>query len=49
MKPKTGEDSFEVLISFAKTYGGLILDSVSLLLPIAEDEGDMGKAVMKPS
>jgi recombination protein RecA len=48
MKPKTGEDSFEVLISFAKNLKGglIILDSVSLLLPIAEDEGDMGKAVM---
>jgi hypothetical protein len=38
MKPRPEEDSFEVLISFAKKMGGLIiLDSVSLLLPIAED------------
>jgi len=44
MKPKTGEDSFETLIKFAKNLKGglIILDSVSLLLPEKEDEGEMG-------
>lgn len=48
MKPKTGEDSFETLISFAKNLKGglIILDSISLLLPAAEDEKEMGAATM---
>jgi len=51
MKPKTGEQTYEILISFAKNIvGGLIiLDSFALLLPSKEDEGDMGAAQMGSS
>lgn len=44
MKPKTGEDAYELMINFAKNFKGglIILDSVSLLLPAKEEEGDMG-------
>ena len=44
MKPKTGEDAYELMINFAKNFQGglIILDSVSLLLPAKEEEGDMG-------
>lgn len=47
-KPKTGEDAFEVLINFAKTFKGglIILDSVSLLLPVKEEDNEMGSAQM---
>jgi len=47
-KPKTGEQAWDLIVEFAKTSkGGLIvLDSVTLLLPESEDEGDMGDASM---
>jgi len=48
MKPKTGEHTYEILISFAKNIKGglIILDSFALLLPTKEDEGDVGAAQM---
>lgn len=47
-RPHTGEQAYELMKMFAQNEknGLLILDSVALLLPEAEDEGDMGKAVM---
>ena len=48
VRPSTGEDAWTLMIEFAReVQGGLIvLDSVSLLLPIKEYEGDMGDAQM---
>ena len=48
LQPETGEDSWQTVISFAKSIkGGLVvIDSVSLLLPEKEDEGLVGDAQM---
>lgn len=48
VRPLTGEDAWTYMVEFAKnSVGGLIvLDSVTLLLPIREEEGDMGDAQM---
>lgn len=48
VRPGVGEDAFETMIQFCKTFKGgmIILDSVSLLLPGKEDEGSVGDAVM---
>lgn len=48
LQPENGEDSWETIISFAKTIqGGLVIvDSVALLLPEKEDEGQVGDAQM---
>lgn len=47
-RPQGGENTWEVIINFVKTFGKgiVILDSYSLLLPKKEDEGMMGDAQM---
>lgn len=48
-KPLTGEDAWNLMIEFTKQFqdGGLIvLDSVALLLPSKESEGEVGDAQM---
>jgi recombination protein RecA len=48
MRPDTGEQAWELMINFAKTFqnGAIVLDSVALLLPAKEDEGQVGDAQM---
>lgn len=48
VRPSTGEDAWELMINFAKTFanGVIVLDSVALLLPIKEEEGQVGDAQM---
>ena len=48
VRPTAGEDAWETMINFAKTFenGIIILDSVALLLPKKEDEGMVGDAQM---
>ena len=48
VRPSNGEDAWTLMIEFAKNHQGglMVLDSVTLLLPIKEDEGDMGDAQM---
>lgn len=48
MRPDTGEQAWELIINFAKKFqkGAIVLDSVALLLPIKEDEGQVGDAQM---
>lgn len=48
LRPATGEKAYEVIKDFCQAFkGGLIVvDSVSLMLPEKEDEGDMGQAQM---
>lgn len=48
VRPNTGEDAWELMIHFAKTFqnGVIVLDSVALLLPAKEDEGQVGDAQM---
>lgn len=48
MRPDKGEDAWELMINFAKTFqnGVIVLDSVALLLPAKEDEGQVGDAQM---
>lgn len=48
VRPDTGEQAWELMINFAKTFqnGVIVLDSVALLLPIKEDEGQVGDAQM---
>ncbi len=47
-RPHSGEDAWSIMIEFAKNFSGglIVLDSVPLLLPEKEDEGDMGDAQM---
>lgn len=47
-KPKTGEDTWDLMVEFCKTFSGglIVLDSISLLLPIKEDENSTGDANM---
>ena len=47
-QPDTGEDAYEVMISFCRAFKGglMIVDSVALLLPLRESDGDMGDAQM---
>lgn len=47
-RPNTGEEAWELMINFAKTFknGVIVLDSVALLLPSKEDEGQVGDAQM---
>jgi recombination protein RecA len=47
-RPNTGEQAWEIMINFAKIIekGVIVLDSVALLLPIKEDEGQVGDAQM---
>lgn len=47
-RPSAGEDAWELMINFAKTFenGMIVLDSVALLLPRKEDEGMVGDAQM---
>lgn len=44
----SGEDVWTTMIAFAKTFvdGLIVLDSVPLILPIKEEEGEMGDAQM---
>lgn len=48
VRPTAGEDAWETIITFAKTFenGVIVLDSVALLLPKKEDEGMVGDAQM---
>ena len=48
LRPSSGEDTWESIISFVKTFdnGVIVLDSVALLLPKKEDEGSVGDAQM---
>lgn len=48
LRPSSGEDTWESIISFVKTFdnGIIVLDSVALLLPKKEDEGSVGDAQM---
>lgn len=48
VQPTAGEDSWELIINFAKNFenGIIVLDSVALLLPKKEDEGMVGDAQM---
>lgn len=48
VRPSTGEDAWELMINFTRTFsnGAIVLDSVALLLPIKEDEGQVGDAQM---
>jgi recombination protein RecA len=48
LRPSKGEDVYEAAKTFCKMHlGGLIvIDSVSLILPTREDEGDVGDAQM---
>ena len=48
LRPSSGEDTWESIISFVKTFdnGVIVLDSVALLLPKKEDEGRVGDAQM---
>lgn len=48
VRPTAGEDAWETIINFAKTFedGIIVLDSVALLLPKKEDEGMVGDAQM---
>lgn len=48
VRPSVGEEAWEIMISFAKTFqkGAIVLDSVALLLPVKEDEGQVGDAQM---
>lgn len=48
MRPDTGEQAWELIINFAKKFqkGAVVLDSVALLLPVKEDEGQVGDAQM---
>lgn len=48
VRPNTGEEAWELMINFAKTFqnGAIVLDSVALLLPAKEDEGMVGDAQM---
>lgn len=48
VRPNTGEDAWELMINFAKVFqnGVIVLDSVALLLPAKEDEGQVGDAQM---
>ena len=48
MRPSAGEDAWESMIKFTKTFenGVIVLDSISLLLPKKEDEGMVGDAQM---
>lgn len=47
-RPDNGEQAWELMIRFAKMIqkGAIVLDSVALLLPIKEDEGQVGDAQM---
>lgn len=47
-RPSAGEDAWEIMINFAKSFenGIIVLDSVALLLPKKEDEGMVGDAQM---
>ena len=51
VRPSAGEEAWETIINFAKTFenGIIILDSVALLLPKKEDEGMVGDAQMASS
>lgn len=48
IRPSSGEDVWESIISFVKTFenGIVVLDSVAVLLPKKEDEGQVGDAQM---
>ena len=48
LRPSSGEDTWESIISFVKTFDNcvIVLDSVALLLPKKEDEGSVGDAQM---
>lgn len=48
LRPSKGEDVYEAAKTFCKMHlGGLVvIDSVSLILPTKEDEGDVGDAQM---
>lgn len=48
VRPSTGEDAWELMINFTKNFGNgvVVLDSVTLLLPQKEEEGQVGDAQM---
>lgn len=48
IRPSAGEDAWESIIAFTKSFeiGIIVLDSVALLLPKKEDEGMVGDAQM---